>query len=867
MRRRVFVIAGEYSDHPRRLSPERRGREFLAEHNAYPEDTAENARLFFRQPRSADDWARDFGLAEPVGLTDLLASAGHRSLCGLHTLLGAHDYAATRNLVDGLIVTAMPGLDPMEKVNVGLVPQRLRGVLDLASSCRSQFLVGTSDAGAWAFAEAVRAARTSERAVTLLVLAGQTIPGGYASQYQIRSVLGERDQARGLDMLAAGDLWMDILRRSHRLSRAAIEELLAESSRRKHRAADLYPAAIRHGVVPARRRRITPYFDEADVAPPCCGAAAVLLTSDEDLVERVRAGRGGRYGRPPAVEVLGVGEGSSNPNFLDRRSPLVMTPAIRQALSAAAEDAGLTAAAYPACAFGILHDAFPSIELAFLLSLGLDWEEAAHRMRRYWANPYGGLLTFGHALGASGLVQVCKTFHVFTGDRRHLARASGPAAPPEGPHLPAGGATSFTTSVGGPLSHIVVALFHGGASGAEVRPPARDDAAAATALGRWQELRRELRATNADHLRTLDAAVGRQHGDRGHLLEGTTQVSVRSCLLALREVDIERLTLEEALHCVRPERRDEARADLKETIRAMQALARAGSQMFEVFDAYHDALSDHVQRWRAESWLEEAAALRPDRELAEEMKAALNVPVAVVMSSSDRGVVRSVHVLPLPDALDTATLEGAVVLCGDEDGERLRPLAREEAEALLPPWYAPRAVPPPGPTQLLEAPAVCCEARLLCKPQDVGFAAEVLSQASERARGWLTGFEVRFARQGDALSVLCYEPGTLPGHLAARVLAVARFARDVAGRCARAGVPIAAIVALGEGALFRGPGGGSWVTSRASWRAARAVEEEPRPGIALDLSGSGDEALMAGVREEIGTWGPVASLERIELLG
>jgi len=46
--------------------------------------------------------------------------------------------------------------------------------------------------------EAVRAARNAERPATILVLAGQIIPGGYVSQYNPHRA-GEDDQARGLD--------------------------------------------------------------------------------------------------------------------------------------------------------------------------------------------------------------------------------------------------------------------------------------------------------------------------------------------------------------------------------------------------------------------------------------------------------------------------------------------------------------------------------------------------------------------------------------------------------------------------------------------------------------------------------------------
>jgi len=210
MRRRVFIVAGEYSANPRDLPPERRSRDFYF--GPHPTPAREQmARLFFRYPNRGDegrirpeDWQRAFGLSKPLGLPELFASAAHKALTTLHELQGG-DYRRTCESITDMLVTSMPGLDPYERLNIGLVPQGLQVLLGLSPRARSQFVVGTSDSGAQAFAEAVRTARTAERPSTILVLAGQVIPAGYASQYQIRTVLGEDDQARGMDMLAVGD--------------------------------------------------------------------------------------------------------------------------------------------------------------------------------------------------------------------------------------------------------------------------------------------------------------------------------------------------------------------------------------------------------------------------------------------------------------------------------------------------------------------------------------------------------------------------------------------------------------------------------------------------------------------------------------
>ncbi len=427
-RRRVFVVAAEYSASPRNLPPERRRRDFFG--GPHPELGAdESSHLFFRYPNRSDDgrtkpeeWEKAFGIREPIVLPDLLASAAHRALTTLYVLTGG-DWRRTCESITDMLVTAMPGLDPNERVNIGLVPQTLQVQLGLSPRARAQFVVGTSDSGAQAFAEAVRAARNAEHPATILVLAGQIIPSGYVSQYQIRSVLGEDDQARGLDMLAVGDLVMDVMRRSFAVPPPELEAFLARVAARKAQVGANYPAGINAGKPFRRDTPRTPWFDASDIAVPCCGAAATIVTSDDALIEAITATRNPRFRTAPLTEVLGLGDGSANPDLLHRKTPLLFAPAVYGALAGCADDAQVPASTFTSCSFGVVHDAFASIELSFLLALGLGWDRSAERMAEGWSNPVGGLLTFGHALGASGLVQVNKAHHLFCVDRRYLLEA------------------------------------------------------------------------------------------------------------------------------------------------------------------------------------------------------------------------------------------------------------------------------------------------------------------------------------------------------------------------------------------------------------------------------------------------------------
>jgi hypothetical protein len=673
MRRRVFVVAGEYSANPRHLPPERRKRSFLAE--PHPELSEEEVtRLFFRFPNRSedgrtkpDDWKREFGLSVPIGLSDLFASAAHRALTSLHRLASA-DYRSTRDSVTDLFVTSMPGLDPNERMNIGLVPQALRAALALAPRVVAQYLVGTSDSGAWAFAQAVRAARNAEKPATILVVAGQVIPAGYASQYQIRTVLGENDQARGMDMLAIGDMLMDAIRRNSGVSRAEMMALLERIATRKFDAAKQYPAGIQAGKTFRRDSPRTPYFDATDIAAPCCGAAACIVTSDEELALRVAASRSDRYRAAPVTEVLGVGEGASNENFLHRQSPLLFSTAIREALAATADDARRPISVFASSAFGVAHDAFPSTELSFLLAMGLSFDRSAERAAEGWPNPFGRLLTFGHALGASGLVQVNKAHHLFSGDQRYLK---------DGPHRRQGfretGALAFTSSVGGPLSHIVATLLRGGFE--DVRPLAerttrrRRDPGPSPLATDWRERRHQLRHVLLSYLERLGArAPGCPTLVRGgHHLRQHPQL-----IRALTREDVQRLNFDGLEAVVARPYLAEVRAQLREVVLVVIGEVDRVASMFDAFRLLTDEVRELVAKWRESGMLTpQAAAIRDDK-AAGIVKEALRVPLAIVTAPGPLAPERR-RILFLPyDGLDYADFENVHVLWRSADGSLAR---------------------------------------------------------------------------------------------------------------------------------------------------------------------------------------------------
>ncbi len=877
MRRRVYVIAGEYSANPRYLRPEQRSAAWLADPAPEP-PPEELSRLFFRYPnRSEDgrakpeDWERDFGYSSPIGLVDLLASSAHRALSTLHTLLGEPVYRRTCERVTDLVVTSMPGLDPNERMNIGLVPQMLQAQLGLSRRAGCQFVVGTSDSGAWAFAQAVRAARTSERPATVLVVAGQVIPSGYASQYQIRTVLGEEDQARGLDMLVVGDLLMDAMRRCFGQTRTQVEEFLARVSERKFLGAQAYPAAMQSGRTAKRSARRTPYFDGTDIAAPCCGAAATIVTSDEELVAQVARAQLPRFPGGPVVEALGVGEGSSNSSFLRRQSPLVFATATREALAATADDARVPLSTLPACSFAVVHDAFPSIELAFLLSLGFGWEQATDRIRDGWSNPYGGLLTFGHALGASGLVQVNKTHHIFSGDRRYLRRTDVAELP--GPASQ--GDMAFTTSVGGPLSHVVGALFRAGRLPLDAQLYQEGEPFLAGA--RFSQQRALLRRALPVHLQARQAS-----GERAALIEGVTYVSVRSCLRALEPRDVSAMEFDGLEYLVRPERLEEIRQRLRELVALVVREAERLASLFDVFRVLTDEVRAMASEWRRVGvFVAELETLTEER-LADQLKECLRVPLAVTDELDQGESVRRVHFLPM-DGLCYEALANADVLL--ERGGRWVP-APAASNAVLLPWWDRRArrldSPPPDgapggadrPQRLLrgEIPETGRDLALLRafmaldpnpavleqltagRPRPsvplvaylglavappganaaTGAAQEVLARAALRARAWIGSSQTSVVQMGAYLLAACFEEeGDEPGWAAVRTL---RFAREVAYAARAAGIRVRAAVIAGRGVSYRDLRGELALASPALARAVELVAAEDGDGAAVRLA-------------------------------
>lgn len=433
----IYVVAAEYSAPP----------------------AAERVERVFERTRGAGTPA----------LLPLMENAARRALGALPALA---------DRVDHLLVTTMPvrgeaGSDlrlPDDAMNLTGLLQR---ALALPDRCVTRFELGSSDGGAALFASGVRLLQGVEGPTTALLVAGQVMPRGTAAIETVAQVIEESERALGLRMIPVGDLLLDALwaRLSERADVPGVADptaLAARLAASKLRLATEYPAAMRSDAdaVEVRGRPLARWLHDAHVAPACNGACAVVLTTDEAVARALVAA-----GHRRLVRVLGVGEGNDDPVLSRRAEPLLFLKAMRQSLVALRRAVGAHVDYQRGSAFAILHDAFASIELGYLCALGFDIVDAVERAGSYWSNPYGGLTAFGHAMAASGMVQIAKAYHVMTRPTAYLPPRVEQSSRHPDPRRSTIPIHCLTTSVGGPMTHVVASLLESVPVEGEGLPP------------------------------------------------------------------------------------------------------------------------------------------------------------------------------------------------------------------------------------------------------------------------------------------------------------------------------------------------------------------------------------------------------------
>ena len=357
----------------------------------------------------------------------------------------------------------------------------------------------TSESGAVALLRACRAVREG-RVETALVVGGEqmfsTDPGYRkvdrdAIRAWIRGVVDPSESAvYGLSMLEMGDLVMDHIAFCSGMPPDLWRQVLETVTLDKYERAGRYPWSMqpakeaRQGSVvdllayrdPTRNPWVTPHFRRDDVCASANGATALVLTSREALTDT----------RGPRVRVAGMGEGHTTVAFSGRPGPVSRFAAIRRSLRHLCHSARV----HPSLLRGgagtgaILHDAFPSIEVAFLSELAPDapWSQLLGQLLSGTTHPLGGLCAGGHALGNSGLFQVAKAAHMLTADARYLSPAEGSDP-----------SCMLLTNVGSALTNVVATLLFDdrgdtGALDAAQRAYAEDTVDAALAAPRSDPL-------------------------------------------------------------------------------------------------------------------------------------------------------------------------------------------------------------------------------------------------------------------------------------------------------------------------------------------------------------------------------------------
>ena len=364
--------------------------------------------------------------------------------------------------IDAVFAGAMGSFPP--EGFVGPISIRLANALGLPHADVTPMQVGSSEAGAWVLRQAYEAMRhtgydtilvvTGEQMDQLAVEAPQTpvdrLEARMARNRAISEILDDKERHYGLNMVRMGDLTMDVIRTAEGFDEDDVRNvLLPYIALRKYRRVSGYPFAHLHHRATLslesyrQTRSLSPYFNIHDVSPTSSGAVALILS---------------REARPQSLQILGMGQAFVPLSLADRVGDPRQAASVRTALTRACRDAGVGIGWLKSCDFALVHDAFISIEYAFLRELGFSPQEIAERIAAGWSNPFGGLKTCGHAVGASGLLQVAKAYHRIFLDQRYLtdeARSTLPHAD-----------RCFATSVGGPLTNIVVTLL--GRTGGDV---------------------------------------------------------------------------------------------------------------------------------------------------------------------------------------------------------------------------------------------------------------------------------------------------------------------------------------------------------------------------------------------------------------
>jgi hypothetical protein len=148
---------------------------------------------------------------------------------------------------------------------------------------------------------------------------------------------------------------------------------------------------------------ITPNYARDTMVPQSSGVVAMILTNRRP--EPVRG---------KVVRIRSVGQGFTSPLVTRRKGPLFFPEAVYRAIRQLCQRAGISVQALQKTTCRFDHDAFKAIERIMGFILGGSEEQVVRDILDGRNNPYGGLEISGHAIGASGLLQVAQAFILAT---------------------------------------------------------------------------------------------------------------------------------------------------------------------------------------------------------------------------------------------------------------------------------------------------------------------------------------------------------------------------------------------------------------------------------------------------------------------
>lgn len=236
----------------------------------------------------------------------------------------------------------------------------------------------------------------------------------------LSGVIGIEDRQYGLTMPLVGDMIETLLMEKSAFSPEEWKEIIFPAVRKcKLERGQAFLKAHFHGKTFDLEKfmnapMITPNYSRNTMVPQSSGIVAMLLTNE----------------RPPCVKgkylrIRSIGQGFTSPLLTKRKGPLLFPEAIYRALGQLCQRSGLSPKDLKNVDCRFDHDAFKAVERLNGFILGETETSVIGNMLNGRNNPFGGLEISGHAIGASGLLQVAQAYLMVTEnqsaiDRRYL---------------------------------------------------------------------------------------------------------------------------------------------------------------------------------------------------------------------------------------------------------------------------------------------------------------------------------------------------------------------------------------------------------------------------------------------------------------